>query len=122
MLDAIASRLSECEVSASRISHIDIRCYAPYRLRPMARTTVDIDDPVLDDLRRLQRKQGKSLGRLISDLLSSALSQQKNTAPRKKTLQWISRNMGEPLVDLDDKDAVQAVLDEESARKLKGRQ
>lgn len=88
----------------------------------MARTTVDIDDPVLDDLKRLQRKQGKSLGRLISDLLSRALSQEKNPAPRQKTLQWISRNMGEPLVDLDDKDAVQAVLDEESVRKLKGRQ
>lgn len=88
----------------------------------MARTTVDIDDPVLDDLKRLQRKQGKSLGRLISDLLSRALSQEKNTAPRPKRLQWISKNMGEPLVDLDDKDAVQAVLDEESARKLKGRQ
>lgn len=88
----------------------------------MARTTVDIDDPVLDDLKRLQRKQGKSLGRLISDLLTRALSQEKHPAPRQKTLQWISRNMGEPLVDLEDKDAVQAVLDEESARKLKGRQ
>jgi hypothetical protein len=28
-------------------------------------TTADIDDPVLIDLKKLQKKEGKSLGRLI---------------------------------------------------------
>ena len=39
----------------------------------MARTTLDIDESVLRDLKRLQRKQGKSLGRLVSDLLAETL-------------------------------------------------
>ena len=37
------------------------------------RTTVDIDDPVLKDLKKLQKREGKSLGRLISDLLAQAI-------------------------------------------------
>jgi len=32
----------------------------------MARTTVDIDDPILRELKELQRRERKSLGRLIS--------------------------------------------------------
>jgi hypothetical protein len=32
------------------------------------RTTLDIDDPVLKEIKRLQRREGKSLGRLVSDL------------------------------------------------------
>ena len=39
------------------------------------RTTLDIDDPVLKDLKRLQQRQGKSLGRLASDLLALALTE-----------------------------------------------
>jgi len=42
------------------------------------RTTVDIDDPVLKDLKRIQQKEGKSLGRLISDLLAQALGERKS--------------------------------------------
>jgi predicted DNA-binding ribbon-helix-helix protein len=32
------------------------------------RTTVDLDDPILKDLKKIQQKEGKSLGRLISSL------------------------------------------------------
>ncbi|MEZ5727162.1 MAG: hypothetical protein R3E48_03590 [Burkholderiaceae bacterium] len=39
------------------------------------RTTIDIDDPILKDLKRLQRREGKSLGRLVSDLLAQAWRQ-----------------------------------------------
>ena len=31
------------------------------------RTTLDIDDPVLQELKKFQTKEGKSLGRLVSD-------------------------------------------------------
>jgi hypothetical protein len=34
------------------------------------RTTVDIDDPILEEVKRLRTVEGKSLGRLISDLLA----------------------------------------------------
>jgi predicted nucleic acid-binding protein len=43
----------------------------------MPRTTVDIDAPVLRDLKRLQKQEGKSLGRLVSDLLAQALHHSK---------------------------------------------
>ena len=36
------------------------------------RTTLDIDDPVLRELKELQTREGKSLGRLVSDLLARA--------------------------------------------------
>ena len=38
------------------------------------RTTLDIDGPVLHELKQRQTKEGKSLGRLVSDLLARALS------------------------------------------------
>ncbi len=42
------------------------------------RTTVDIDDPILKDLKKIQEKEGRSLGRLISDLLAQALGERKS--------------------------------------------
>ena len=84
----------------------------------MARTTIDIDDPVLHDLKRLQKKVGKSLGRLITDLLVTALALEKKE-PSRPPFKWITRNMGEPLVELSDKDAVHAALDEEALENLK---
>ena len=39
------------------------------------RTTLDIDDPVLRELKRRQAREGKSLGRLVSDLLARALEE-----------------------------------------------
>ena len=41
------------------------------------RTTLDIDDPILKDLKKIQQKEGKSLGRLISDLLARAIRERK---------------------------------------------
>ncbi len=77
------------------------------------RTTVDIDTPILKDLKALQRKEGKSLGRLISDLVAKALhDRRKNTKPLSKP-RWISRAMG-ARVDLADKGAVYAIMKEKT--------
>ena len=48
------------------------------------RTTIDIDAPVLDELKRLQQLEGQSLGRLASDLLATAMAQARSReqAPR----------------------------------------
>ena len=73
------------------------------------RTTLDIDDPILRELKRLQASEGKSLGRLVSDLLARALKEhaaQAATAPPS----WIARPMG-ARVNLSDKDAVYRALD-----------
>lgn len=74
------------------------------------RTTVDLDGPILRELKRLQKSEGKSLGRLVSDLLAQALGAHKANGPRPAPLRWVVRPMG-ARVDLADKEAVHALLD-----------
>lgn len=74
------------------------------------RTTVDLDGPILSELKRLQKQEQKSLGRLVSDLLAQALAARKAARVARPSFQWISRPMG-ARVDLADKDAVHAALD-----------
>jgi hypothetical protein len=78
------------------------------------RTTVDLDAPILRELKRLQRVEKKSLGRLVSDLLAQALAARK-TGPTPTPFAWTSQPMG-ARVDLRDKDAVHAVLDRDRTR------
>ena len=73
------------------------------------RTTVDIDDPLLREVKAIQEKEGRSMGAVVSELLAEALARRR-TARRPPAFQWTSCAMG-ALVDLDDKDAVYAVLD-----------
>jgi formate dehydrogenase maturation protein FdhE len=76
------------------------------------RTTVDIDDPILKDLKKIQQKEGKSLGRLISDLLAQALGERKSAKAPIKSAKWISKSMGAHL-DLADHEALYAVMERE---------
>lgn len=74
----------------------------------MPRTTLDLDDGVLADLRRRSAADGRSLGRTASSLLARALREQEPPLP---PLNWYSQDMGKPLVDLEDREAVRRVLD-----------
>jgi hypothetical protein len=74
------------------------------------RTTVDLDDSVLRELKRLQKREGKALGRLVSDLVAQALALRKASAEPLRPFTWISHQMG-ARVDLADKEAVYGVLD-----------
>lgn len=76
----------------------------------MPRTTLDIDAPILRDLKRLQKRERKSLGRLVSDLLARALGPRGTVPPAGREFTWISQPMG-ARVDLADKEAVRAMLD-----------
>jgi hypothetical protein len=76
----------------------------------MPRTTVDIDSAVLRELKRLQKREGKPIGRLISELVAAALFQDETAAVPAPPLAWKSRPMG-ARVDLEDKEAVRAALD-----------
>jgi hypothetical protein len=76
------------------------------------RTTVDIDEPILKDLKKIQKKEGKSLGRLISDLLAQALGNRKSTKASAKPTHWISKAMG-ARIDLADREAVYAAMEQE---------
>jgi hypothetical protein len=77
----------------------------------MTRTTLDIDGPVLEDLKRIQKREGKSLGRAASDLLAEAISRFGTGKKKPRSFRWISRPM-KARVDLADKEAVRAAADE----------
>lgn len=78
----------------------------------MARTTVDIDKPILNELKRLQKREHRSLGQLVSQLLAEALDSRKQ--PKTTScLNWVSQPM-EARVNLADKESIYAVLDEDT--------
>lgn len=72
------------------------------------RTTIDIEDAVLKDLRAIQRREGGTLGSLVSRLLADALGRQAKRPVA--SLQWSSQPM-QALVDLSDKELVYSILD-----------
>jgi len=76
------------------------------------RTTLDIDDPILKEIRILHEKEGRSMGAVVSELLAEALSRRRSSVARP-SFRWISRDM-KALVDIADKEAVYAVLDASS--------
>jgi len=76
----------------------------------MSRTTIDIDPTVLRALKARQRREGKTLGSLVSELLSSAMRANGNEPPPPAPLAWTSRPM-RALVDLDDPEALRRALD-----------
>ena len=75
------------------------------------RTTIDIDDPILRDLKRLQQREGKSLGRLVSDLLAQSLASRRRAEPADTPFAWISRPMA-ARVDLADEHALLDAMDD----------
>lgn len=79
----------------------------------MPRTTVQIDAPLLREIKTLQKKEGRSMGRIVSQLLAEALARRKKPAEAHE-FNWISRPM-QALLDLSDKEALQAVLDRDEA-------
>lgn len=79
----------------------------------MPRTTVNIDAPVLRDLKRLQKREGKPLGQLISELLAHALGLRRQERAGEEAFAWTARPM-RARVDLADKEAVQAALDRDT--------
>jgi len=56
----------------------------------MMRTTLDIDDPVLKEIKVIHEKEGRSMGSVVSQLLAEAL---------------VRRSPSQSLVDLADKES-----------------
>ena len=77
----------------------------------MARTTLDLDPAILRELRRRSARQGKSMGRVASELLARAVAESADL-PAPEFL-WTSAPLGPALVDLEDKEAVRRALDSE---------
>jgi hypothetical protein len=77
------------------------------------RTTVDIDVSILKELKALQKKERKSLGRLVSDLLAKALHDHREDTKSLPKPRWISKAMG-ARVSLADKEAVYTAMEHET--------
>jgi hypothetical protein len=74
------------------------------------RTTLDIDDPILREVKAIHKQEGRSMGAVVSELLADALGRRRGSGNRPTRFHWTSRPM-KALVDLGDKDAVYAALD-----------
>ncbi len=74
----------------------------------MPRTTLDLDDAVLRELKRRRSREHKPLGTIASELLAQAIAHDAVEVP---AFEWTSKAMGVQ-VDLEDKDAVWAALEE----------
>ncbi len=79
----------------------------------MARTTIDLDPLVLRQLKTRGRDEGKTLGQLASELLARALDDERGAPP--PPLDWVAEDL-QPLVDLDDKEAVAEALRDDVLR------
>ena len=77
------------------------------------RTTIDIATPILSELKALQKKVGGTLGELVSGLLAEGLAT-RGSERTDQALEWISQPM-HARVDLADKEAVYAVLDDKGS-------
>jgi hypothetical protein len=73
------------------------------------RTTLDIDDPILREVKAIHEREGRSMGAVVSELLAEALARRRSSRARPP-FRWASRDM-KSLVDLADKEALYAALD-----------
>ena len=72
------------------------------------RTTIDIDDPKLREPEQRSAKEGKSLGRLVSEILAGAPEEDPRSCVTPPPA-WIARPM-RARVNLSDREAVHRVL------------
>src|SRR5262249_46766327 len=80
------------------------------------RTTLDIDDPILREVKAIHEREGRSMGAIVSELLAEALVRRR-PARARASLRWISRPM-KPLIALTEKEAVHAALDSDRRRAI----
>jgi hypothetical protein len=78
----------------------------------MPRTTLNLDPLVMRELRQRSRREHKSIGELASQLLARALRADARPSP-PPAFDWVSRDLGTPTVDLEDKEALNARLEQD---------
>ncbi len=72
------------------------------------RTTLDIDDAVLREVKVIHKKEGRSMGAIVSELLADALVRRRS--PRRRPPFGKTSFEMKALVDPADKDAVYAAV------------
>lgn len=71
----------------------------------MPRITVRIDPLVLEKLKRRAKREGKSLGDVMTELVRPALSGE-SSGTAKRGLRWNTARMGPASIELEDAEAV----------------
>jgi hypothetical protein len=67
------------------------------------RTTLDVDGHILKEVKALHEKEGRSMGRIVSELLAEALARRRSARARPP-FHWTSRDT-KALIDISDKKA-----------------
>ena len=75
------------------------------------RTTLDLEKPVLEGLKSLQKKEKIPLGRIASRLLADALARDASGSSESPVLAWSVAPMHAKVI-LADKDAVARAMEE----------
>jgi len=78
----------------------------------VTRTTLELDPTVHAELKRRAKVECKSMGQIASEDLARAFKA--GAASRRPLAGWIARELGEPFVPLEDKDALQEFFDREA--------
>lgn len=78
----------------------------------MVRTTINLDPTVLEELKERAAREGQTLGGMASLLLAKALHE--GTPAPQRGFTWRTQHMGQPLIDLDDREALSEFLDRET--------
>ena len=73
----------------------------------MPQITLDLDQSVLEQLRRRAHAEQKSMGQVASERLAVSLANE--TAAEASTFKWPTWHMGRPKIDLEDKDRLAAL-------------
>lgn len=75
----------------------------------MKRTTLVLEDGCMDRIRELARRQGRTMSELVNEILAEGLQRRRAKRPSP---QLPSFAMGRPRVDVADRDALEAVMDD----------
>ncbi len=76
----------------------------------MKRTTLIREESCLQGIRDLARREGKNLSQVTNELLAEGLQRRKKRSRPK--FQLVSYSMGKPRVNLGDRDALEALMEE----------
>jgi hypothetical protein len=74
------------------------------------RTTLNIEEPILDELRELARRRHRAMGAVASELLAGALKESEGSARSPARFKWCGKEM-RARVDLSETGAVYDRMD-----------
>lgn len=93
----------------TQVLSLDIQVLSPDDAG-MKRTTLVLEDACIEAVRELAHRQGRQISDVVNELLVEGLRQRRVTAPAPP-FSLPSYDMGQPRVDLADRDALEAAMD-----------